>query len=224
MGFKTALYAVGPGTPRDDVRAHAEGGPEAAQAAATRWFPDAEVTPLGVSTLADGGYPGSEDELYVATFGPTTVLGGMVPPAQVDRLGRAAAEAGLMTWQLMIHSVVDLCQFEVHRADGAVLRSFEAYSDKELDDSVADSVGEPLPFEVPYWAGEHREEEDSPFLFHPLELGEAAIAWIFGTVGEGAPPDAVQAELGEPTDPFDLPMHGFRLGATRKGLLRRLRG
>jgi hypothetical protein len=213
MGFKTALYAVGPGVPADDLRAHAEGGAQAAAAALARWFPDTAASPDGASTLAEGGYPGGEDTVYVATFGPTTVFGGMAPMGQVERLGRAAAEAGLMTWQLMIHSVVDLCQFEVHRADGSVLRSFEAYSDKDLADSRDDAVGDPLPFEAPYWAGEHREDDEGAYdPFHPLELGEAAIAWMFATSGEGAPDDAVQAGLDPLLDAFEVPMHGFRLG------------
>jgi hypothetical protein len=222
MGFKTSLYAVGPGVPRLDLVAHPEGGVEAASAAAHRWFAGLVGEPIGTADLFEGGYPG-DGVLYVATFGPTTVFGGMVPSDHRDRLAAMAADAGLMSWELTIHSVVDLCQFEVHDTDGAVVRALEIYADKAPAAVAADAVGEPLPFEVPYWAGEHPEVDDYPHAFHPLELGEAAMAWIFGSSGEGAPDDAVQHELGDLVDPFDVPMHGFGVGRgpRRKGLFRR---
>jgi hypothetical protein len=56
---------------------------------------------------------------------------------------------------------------------------------------VLEDVGARLPFEEPYWAGDHPAldpEEDEgtyPFPFHPLELGEAALAELFGYVLEG---------------------------------------
>ncbi|KRF23328.1 hypothetical protein [Phycicoccus sp. Soil803] len=103
------------------------------------------------------------------------------------------------------------------------MRALDIYSDKAPADVTADAFGDPLPFEVPYWAGEHAEVDDYPHPFHPLELGEAAMAWMFGSSGEGAPGDAVQRELGELLDPFDVPMRGFRIGKpARKGLLSRL--
>ncbi|TPG17189.1 DUF6928 family protein [Pedococcus bigeumensis] len=224
MGFKTSLYAVGPGVPRLDLVAHAEGGPEAAAEAAQRWYPGVVAESLGTADLFEGGYPG-EAQLYVATFGPTTVFGGgPVLGEHRDRLSAAAAQAGLMSWELNIHSVVDLCQFEVHDETGRIVRALDVYSDKDPATVATDAVGEPLPFEVHYWAGEHDELDDYPHLFHPLELGEAAMAWMFGSSGEGAPDDAVQREIGELLDPFDVPMHGFRVGtgeARRKGLFRR---
>ncbi|WP_165949437.1 DUF6928 family protein [Kribbella turkmenica] len=38
------------------------------------------------------------------------------------------------------------------------------------DDGVLENLGEPLPFERPYWAGEHPvevDEEPYPLEFHP---------------------------------------------------------
>jgi hypothetical protein len=228
MGFKTSLYAVGPGVPRVDLVAHEEGGAEAAAEVARRWFPGVIGEPLGTADLSEGGYPG-EGELYVATFGPTTVFGGgPVLGEHRDRLAAAAAAAGLTSWELNIHSVVDLCQFEVHDETGRTVRALDIYSDADPQDVTEGAVGDPLPFEVPYWDGEHAEVDDYPHPFHPLELGEAAMAWMFGSFGEGAPDDAVQRGLGDLLDPFDVPMHGFRVGgsrqAPRKKLLRRLFG
>jgi len=49
-----------------------------------------------------------------------------------------------------------------------------------------EDIGQRLPFEEPYWSGEHpvvdsEEEEDAyPFPFHPLELGEETLKDRFG--------------------------------------------
>lgn len=238
MGFKTSLYAVGPGVPRLDVRAHAEGGVQAATDAVRQWFPDAAAEPLGSSTLMEGGYP-DEDSVWVATFGPTTVFGGLAPSLDGQRIGALATATGLTTWELNIHSVVDLCQFEVRTEDGRVQRRLLMTSDMPPAEVSAAAVGQPLPFEVPYWAGEHplADPGGGAHPFHPLELGEAALAWMFGTYGEGAPPDDVQRGLGELTDPEEVPMYGFGLGhpgsgwarppvdaSPRRGLLSRLFG
>ncbi|HEX7116214.1 MAG TPA: hypothetical protein VF193_13890 [Steroidobacter sp.] len=45
-----------------------------------------------------------------------------------------------------------------------------------------------LPFEEPYWSGKHPAVHGKgkyPFPFHPLELGEAALAELFGFQLEG---------------------------------------
>jgi len=77
------------------------------------------------------------------------------------------------------------------------------------DDGILENIGEPLPFEQPYWAGERAEQDDAdwaeftkfvvverpvvvkkqPFDFNPLELGEDALSALFGFVYEGTPPD-----------------------------------
>jgi hypothetical protein len=216
MGFKTSLFALAPDVPRLDLLNHPEGGPETARVALERALPGTVGELVETADLAEGGYPQRDDLLYVATFGPTTVFGGQEMAQYTDRLRQAARAAGMQAWELNIHSVVDLCQFEVTGADGQVIRSFNAYSDKDPDDWDVDAVGDPLPFELPYRAGEHSDaEDDDPWPFHPLELGEAALAWMFGTIGEGAPDDSVQEELGALRDPFEIPMHGFAVGGPR---------
>jgi hypothetical protein len=60
------------------------------------------------------------------------------------------------------------------------------------DSGVLEDIGAKLTFEEPYWAGQHPavddEEADAyPFPFHPLELGEAALAELFGYQLEGMP-------------------------------------
>ncbi|MFI1851791.1 DUF6928 family protein [Streptomyces sp. NPDC020480] len=74
-------------------------------------------------------------------------------------------------------------------------------------------MGEPLPFELPYWAGERpadvvpwpdEDDEPYPLPFHPLELGEDALRALCGFIQEGRPePDDVDAD--------GIELHGFRV-------------
>ncbi|MFG3077194.1 DUF6928 family protein [Streptomyces sp. NPDC048225] len=78
---------------------------------------------------------------------------------------------------------------------------------------MIESIGEPLPFELPYWAGDRpadviswpdEDEETYPLPFHPLELGEAALRALCGFVQEGRPePDDVDADT--------IRLYGFHL-------------
>ena len=66
-----------------------------------------------------------------------------------------------------------------------------------------------MQFELPYWEGEHPavqpedNQEDYPLPFHPLELGEAALAEFFGYQLEG---DVNQNYL----DPKDIRLMCFK--------------
>lgn len=85
-----------------------------------------------------------------------------------------------------MHSVVDWFAFAVWRA-GQLERSLSL----SPDSGVLEDIGAKMAFELPYWAGEHpavdaNDEDDVyPFPFHPLDLGEAALAEFFGYQLEG---------------------------------------
>jgi hypothetical protein len=79
---------------------------------------------------------------------------------------------------------------------------------------VVEDVGDPLPWELPFWAGQHPHEPEkfivnagpSPFPtpFHPLDLGDAAVQALFGFIVEGrSSPDDI--------DPWSVHLHGFRV-------------
>lgn len=54
------------------------------------------------------------------------------------------------------------------------------------DDGIVENIGDPLPFEAPYWAGEHPAGDRYPLPFHPLDLGgDAALRALFGFIIEG---------------------------------------
>uniref|UniRef100_UPI003AF1B53D DUF6928 family protein n=1 Tax=Streptomyces TaxID=1883 RepID=UPI003AF1B53D len=79
------------------------------------------------------------------------------------------------------------------------------------DGGIVENIGEPLPFEVPYWAGKRpaevipwpgEDEEPYPLPFHPLDMGEDALRALCGFIVEGRPePSDVDAD--------DIELHGF---------------
>lgn len=85
-----------------------------------------------------------------------------------------------------MHSVVDWFAYAIWN-EGNLRRSLSL----SPDSGVLEDIGVRLPFEDPYWAGVHpvieSDQEDFiyPFVFHPLELGEAALLDLFGYQLEG---------------------------------------
>ncbi|MDT0203524.1 DUF6928 family protein [Nocardioides sp. AE5] len=60
---------------------------------------------------------------------------------------------------------------------------------------VWQSIGDPDPFEAPFWSGEHPVDTDYPLPFHPLEMAEAAVQEFLGTQFEASPtPQTVAPE------------------------------
>jgi len=92
---------------------------------------------------------------------------------------------------------------------GPLLRSLSL----SPDSGIIENIGEPLPFEMPYWAGDRPadvipwpDQDDEPYAlpFHPLELGEDALRALCGFVQEGRPePDDIDAG--------SIALHGFRV-------------
>ena len=90
-------------------------------------------------------------------------------------------------------------------------------------------MGRPLPFEEPFLRGEHPDFDDYPLPFHPLELGNAAAAWMFGIEGETPPDDAVIAPvIAQIRGHDDVMVHRFVPAAAqpepKKGLFGKLFG
>jgi Family of unknown function (DUF6928) len=116
-----------------------------------------------------------------------------------------------------MHSVVDW--FALGVWDGGTLVGALSVSPGQ---GVIEDVGAHLPFEAPFWAGEHPVDEDGdedgensyPVPFHPLELGEEALHAFLGFRLEGAPTEI---------DPFEVQMAGFRVVRGRS-FVERVRG
>lgn len=210
-----------------DVPDVLRGRPSFDREATTRFveelFPDRTVTPTEDVTLLSGNPP--DDEVYAAVWpGATVVCTGEVGLDRPSTLDRRFVEAGAgrTVYLHAMHSVVDWFAFAVWGPDGELRRALSL----SADDGVIENVGDPLPFEQPYWAGEHpavdeedEDEEDEPYPlpFHPLELAEEALGSLFGFVYEG-PPDAGVV------DPEDVPLAAFKLARRgRRGLFGRRR-
>ncbi len=107
-----------------------------------------------------------------------------------------AASAG---WRMVLHAmhrVVDWLAFGV-REDGRLIRSLSLSPGSGIDENI----GEPLPFEMPYWAGQRRAEvipwpgeDGEPYAlpFHPLQMGEDALRSLCGFIVEGRPDPAAK--------------------------------
>ncbi|WP_372499362.1 DUF6928 family protein [Streptomyces lichenis] len=78
-------------------------------------------------------------------------------------------------------------------------------------------MGDPFPFEAPYWVRDRPvpldpQWDDQPCAlpFHPLELGNEALRALFGFLLEGRPGP-------EDIDPDEVPLLGFRLSDPDSG-------
>lgn len=181
-----------------------------------RLFADCSVEPAADGTLGDDANPGPES-VYAAVWPGASVV--CTSRVALDRPSELAAPflaegAGRTVAVHAMHSVVDWFAYALWSPDGRLLRSLSVGADVE----VMEDLGERLPFEQPYWAGEHpaTDDGDYPLPFHPLELGEAALDHLVGVVFEGHPGPGRP----DPVDPFDVPLAGYRL-RRRRGLFRR---
>ncbi len=103
-----------------------------------------------------------------------------------SRLPPKYVSANGMTLLHAMHSGVDWFAFAVWK-DGVLQRSLSLAPDQ----GVIEDLGSRLTFELPYWDGtrppfdQEDAVDDYPFPFHPLELGEAALAEFLGFQIEG---------------------------------------
>ncbi|MEV4641013.1 hypothetical protein AB0J80_27095 [Actinoplanes sp. NPDC049548] len=215
MGAKTALLAFVdgdlPATLRDTgpLQAGRDGGSGAgaAEALVRRLSPGYEVTPIDGGTLFYDCYP-PDDVAFAAVLPGAALLCDqrLVAQAPSELPEHVLAEAaGRRILLHSMHSVVDQLTFAAWE-DGRLIRSLSV----SPDTGIVEDIGEPYPFERPYWAGEHPVtsmfpgQGPYPLPFHPLDLGEEALRELFGFVIEGSPePGDVNAET--------IPLYGFRV-------------
>ncbi len=201
MGAKCwmVVYADGPVPPL--LRQDSSPDEEATEALVARLHPRARLTELGYGDLLDHANPPDGEAWATVLEGLAIVCTSRVAgdrPSDIDP-AIIGAMPGRTTYVAAMHSVVDWFAFAIWSPTGELVRSLSM----SPDDGIIENTGDPLPFEAPYWAGDH-EELDYPLPFHPLELGEDALGNLFGFCFEGTPPvDAV--------DPEDVTLLGFRV-------------
>ncbi|MCQ9132655.1 hypothetical protein KMS84_17915 [Streptomyces sp. IBSBF 2807] len=212
MGAKTGLLVYADGDIPELLRRVGAADRDRTATMMRRLYPGRGVEECEGSVLSDGVYP-PEGTVYAASWPGVEVVGdrGMMidlPTQLPEHL--VAASAGRRLVLHNMHSVVDWLAFAVWE-DGRLVRSLSL----SPDDGVMENIGEPFPFELPYWAGdrsadvipwpdEDEDEEPYPLPFHPLELGEDALRALCGFVQEGRPEDGdVNAD--------HIRLHGFRV-------------
>ena len=101
------------------------------------------------------------------------------------------AAAGRRVILHSMHSISDTFGYAIWE-NGSLVRSLYV----SPDTGIAENIGDPLPFEAPYWAGEHPVGDGYPLPFHPLTLGgDTALRALFGFTLEGRPqPADIDAE------------------------------
>jgi len=187
MGAKTWMLVYSDG----DVAAALRPVPQMDHAAtlelASTLFPRARLEQIGVGNLSFTCPP--DDEVHVGFFPGVAVVAakefGGDYPSKLSPHFLTAFPDRTVTLHAM-HSVVDWFAF-ARWTRGQRVRSLSL----SPDNGVIEDIGAKLPFEQPFWAGQHpavdpeEEPEGYPLPFHPLELGEEALLTFFGYQLEG---------------------------------------
>lgn len=170
---------------------------------AHQMFPNETLVPIEDASLEYTSPP--DDELFIGCFNGLTIVAakefGIDYPSKLPSRWLEICNKKYSYFHAM-HSVVDWFAYATWE-NSALTRSLSL----SPDSGVLEDIGGKLWFEKPYWAGEHPvfepgEEEEYPFVFHPLELGEEALASLFGYVLEGFPQP-------EHIEPSEVPLLAF---------------
>jgi len=187
MGAKTWMLVLADSNARDALAAKPPLDRAATQKLADTLFPGEKLEPIDDGDLSYACPP--DDEVHIGCFPGVSVVAakefGIDYPSKLHQRFIAAGGNGMVTIHAM-HSAVDWFAY-AKWANGKLVRSLSL----SPDSGIMEDIGQRLPFEEPYWSGEHpavdgEDEEDVyPFPFHPLELGEAALKDQFGYQLEG---------------------------------------
>lgn len=219
MGAKTWMLVISEGDARERLRASHVLDRDRSLALARGLFPGETLSPLADGSL--GMTCPRDDELVAGCLPGLSVLAarefGLDRPSELPARFLAAAKGRTACLHAM-HSVVDWFAYAVWE-NGRLRRSLSL----SPDSGVLEDIGERLPFEHPFWAGEHpavdpgEDASGYPFVFHPLALAEAALGERFGYSLEGFVDGGM-------IDPFQVPLMRFRRAAKPRPWWRRLTG
>ena len=186
-GAKTWMLVYADVNAREALKAHPLLDRQATLRLARALFPGEKLKPLGDTDLSCT-YP-PVDELCIGCFPHVSVLAakefGIDHPSKLPARFVSAGGSG-STFLHAMHSVVDWFAY-AQWTNGRLTRSLSL----SPESGILEDIGPRLPFEEPYWSGEHpavNDQEDAdayPFPFHPLELGEATLRELFGYQLEG---------------------------------------
>jgi len=187
MGAKTWMLVYANGAPSQMLKSKPALDRAASTALAHRLFPSERQEPLEDGSLAFTNPP--DEELLVGCFPGVSIVAAkefaIDYPSKLP-VSFIEPSLGSTVYLHAMHSVVDWFAYAIWR-NGKLERALSL----SPDSGVLEDIGTKLPFEEPYWEGQHPavdpEEEPAryPFAFHPLELGEAALLEFFGYQLEG---------------------------------------
>jgi hypothetical protein len=204
MGAKTSLLVFADGDAVEILRARPALDHEGARELAARLHPGRSVTALADGFLEDTCFP-RDGEVYIGCYsGLSIVCTTEVASDQPSHLARRILPLmpARKVYVHAMHSVVDWFAYAIW-SDGILRRSLSL----SPDSGIMENIGDPLPFEMPYWEGKHPleldpDDEPYPLAFHPLEMAEDALRELLGFNREGFVED-------DDPDPETLPVAGF---------------
>jgi len=187
MGAKTWMLVLADSNAREAFAVKPRLDREATSKLAAALFPGEKLELVGDGNLSYTCPP--DDELHIGCFPGVSIVAvkefGIDYPSKLSQKFIAAGGEGVVMLHAM-HSVVDWFAYAMWK-NGKLVRSLSL----SPDSGIMEDLGQHLPFEEPYWSGEHPavnsdEETDAyPFPFHPLDLGEETLKDLFGYQLEG---------------------------------------
>jgi len=152
---------------------------------ATSLFPKEKLEPMGNGSLSYTNPP--DNEVHIGCFPGVSIVAakefGIDYPSRLPAGFISHGDSRTIYLHAM-HSVVDWLAFAQWN-NGKLVRSLSL----SPNSGILEDIGQRLPFEEPFWSGEHPAsddpEDDYPFPFHPLDLGEEALKEFFGYQLEG---------------------------------------
>jgi hypothetical protein len=187
MGAKTWMLVYADTDAREALKVMPPLDREATLRLANSLFPGEKLISVGDGDLSYTCPP--DDEVHIGAFAGVSIVAarefvGIDYPSKLPERFLAAG-AGRTMYLHAMHSVVDWFAFAQWN-NGGLVRSLSL----SPDSGILEDIGQRLPFEAPYWAGQHPavedEDDEYPLPFHPLSLGETALKTFFGYQLEGA--------------------------------------
>jgi len=203
MGAKAGILALGDGDFAESLRQLPAADAAGTDALVADVFPGYQVEPVRGWPLAEATYPPDDEVQALSAASIGIVCDGRFvldrPSELPDHVLDLAAGRRVVLYA--VHSVDDSFAYGAWN-DGVLLRSLSV----SLPLGIVEDAGERLEFEQPFWATRNRLADRHPdsLGFHPLDLAEQALRWLFGFSLEGAP------EPGD-VDAGQISMLGYRV-------------
>lgn len=187
MGAKTWMLVYSNGDPSASLKENTSLDKKATARLIEKLFPEEKLESIEAGNLSYTNPP--DDVIYAGCFGDVSVIAAKEfagdYPSKVDSRFIDTSLGKVIHLHAM-HSSVDWFAFAKWE-NGRLIRALSLSPETD----VLEDIGERLEFEVDYWEGKYPavdpedEEDEYPFVFHPLDLGEAALKSFFGYQLEG---------------------------------------